>query len=180
MAASNMVTDNVAHRVAAAAPAEAQHALNFRFNGVKAHLEGRHFATHLGVIVVGHFKELIRDVRDNTNVQILLIAQKPCSKWLRLCADDYIDTASTAKVRTRLHHHTLRTAIRSLFGIHPAEINGTNWMHIPDPMAHRILNLPHTKPISGRSLCSVTFSEHDTPIIDTSLKPNIGLQHLCI
>ena len=39
-------------------------------------------------------------------------------------------------------------------------------------------NLPHTKPISGYSLCSITFSEHDTPIIDASLQPNIGLQHL--
>jgi hypothetical protein len=45
-------------------------------------------------------------------------------------------------------------------------------------MAHRILNLPHTKPISGCSLCSVTFSENDVPTIDATLKPNIGLQNL--
>ena len=121
---------------------------------------------------------MIIDVRDNTNVLILLMAQNPCSTWFRLCADDHIDTASAAKVRTRLHHHTLRTVIRSLLGIHPAEINGTNWMHTPDPMAHRILNLPHTKPISGCSHCSITFSEHDTPIFDASLKHNIGPQHL--
>jgi hypothetical protein len=106
------------------------------------------------------------------------MAQNLCLTWFRLCADDHIDTASTGKVRTRLHHHTLRTAIRSLFGIHPAEIDGVNWMHAPGPMAHRILNLPHTKPISGCSLYSVTFSEHDAPITDASLKPNIGLQHL--
>jgi hypothetical protein len=147
MEANNMVADNVAHRVAANVPPEAQHALDFRFNGVPANLEGRYFATHLGAIIEGHFKDWIRDVRDNTNVQILLMAQNPCSTWFRLCADDHIDTASTAiqaKVRTRLQHHTLRTVIRSLFGIHPAEINGTNWTHTPDPMAHRILNLPHT------------------------------------
>jgi hypothetical protein len=83
----NMATGNVAHRMAAAVPPEAQHALNFRFNGVPAHLEGRYFVTHLGVIIEGHFKELLRDVRDNTNVQILLMSQHPCATWFRLCAE---------------------------------------------------------------------------------------------
>jgi hypothetical protein len=36
MVASSMVTDNVAHRVAANVPPEAQQALDFRFNGVPA------------------------------------------------------------------------------------------------------------------------------------------------
>ena len=171
---ANNIVDQIAHGEALKVTEEEQQESDHRFFSHPVHLENLYFLCHSGVIIEGHYKTLLRDLRDHEHVNALILENTPAAFWPKLALEIVIHLPSTAAVRNRMSEHTRRSALRSLARVHPCLVFKTSF-HSPDYFSKRILKMP-LAPILTCEKCAISWDTTHKPFL-ASHPTQTGLPH---